>query len=59
MSVIRATSARTDRTMQTLIIFLQNLIVSATLVYATYILMRLTAYCVLWSIGKLSFKIKR
>jgi hypothetical protein len=45
--------------MQTLITFLQSLIASATLVYATYILMRFTAHCVLWSIGKPSFKIKR
>jgi hypothetical protein len=42
--------------MLTLITFLQDLIVSGAIVYATYSLMHFTAYCVLWSIGKLSFK---
>jgi hypothetical protein len=42
--------------MLTLITFLQNLIVSGAIIYAAYSLMHFTAYCVLWSIGKLSFK---
>lgn len=39
--------------MLTLITFLQALILSGTILYATYCLMRFTAYCVLWLIGKL------
>jgi len=42
--------------MLTLITFLQALIVSGTILYVTYCLMRFTAHCVLWLIGKLSFK---
>jgi hypothetical protein len=33
-----------------------NLIVLGTIVYVTYFFMRITAYCVLWLIGALSFK---
>jgi hypothetical protein len=36
--------------------FLQGLLVSATIVYVTYFFMRVTAYCVVWLIGTLSFK---
>jgi hypothetical protein len=36
--------------------YLQDLIVSGTIVYVTYCFMRITAYCVLWLIGILSFK---
>lgn len=36
--------------------FLQTLIVWGTIVYATYCVMRLTAYGLLWLIGRLSFK---
>ena len=42
--------------MLTLITVLQALIVLGTIVCVTYCLMRFTAYCVLWLIGKLSFK---
>jgi hypothetical protein len=42
--------------MLTLTAFLQNLIVSGTIVYVTYCFMRIAAYCVLWLIGILSFK---
>jgi hypothetical protein len=42
--------------MLTLTTFLQDLIVSGTIVYVTYFFMRFTAYCLLWLIGKLSFK---
>ena len=42
--------------MLTLITILQVLIVLGTIVCVTYCLMRFTAYCVLWLIGKLSFK---
>ncbi len=42
--------------MQTLATFLESLIVSGAVVYVTYCLMRLTAYCVCWSIERLSFK---
>jgi hypothetical protein len=33
-----------------------NLIVLGTIVYVTYCFMRITAYCVFWLIGALSFK---
>jgi hypothetical protein len=33
-----------------------NLIVLASIVYVTYCFMRITAYCLLWLIGALSFK---
>jgi hypothetical protein len=33
-----------------------NLIVLGTIVYVTYCFLRITAYCVLWLIGALSFK---
>ena len=39
--------------MLTLITVLQVLIVLGTIVCVTYCLMRFTAYCVLWLIGKL------
>jgi hypothetical protein len=39
--------------MITLITFLEALIVSGTIVYAIYGLMRLAACCVLWSVRKL------
>jgi hypothetical protein len=42
--------------MLTLVDFLEALIVSGAVVYVTYSLMRLTAYCVCWVIEKLSFK---
>jgi len=42
--------------MLTLISFLQALIVSGTIVFVTYCLMRFTAYCVLWLIEKRPFK---
>jgi hypothetical protein len=42
--------------MLTLTSCLQDLIVSGTIVYVTYCFMRITAYCVLWLIGILSFK---
>ncbi len=35
---------------------LQALIVSGTIVFVTYCLMRFAAYCVLWLIDKLSFE---
>jgi hypothetical protein len=33
-----------------------NLIVLGTIIYVSYYFMRITAYCVLWLIGALSFK---
>ena len=42
--------------MLTLTSFLQDLIVSGTIVYISYCCMRIAAYCVLWLIGMLSFK---
>jgi hypothetical protein len=33
-----------------------NLIVSGTIVYVTYCFMHITAHCVLWLLGVLSFK---
>lgn len=42
--------------MITLITFLEALIISGTIVYAIYGLMRLAACCVLWSVRKLSLK---
>jgi hypothetical protein len=42
--------------MLTLITFLQALILSGTIVYVSYCLMRFTAYCVLWLIEKLTIK---
>jgi hypothetical protein len=42
--------------MLTLNAFLQDLVVSGTIVYVTYCFMRITAYGVLWLIETLSFK---
>jgi hypothetical protein len=42
--------------MLTLTAFLQDLVVSGTIVYVTYCFMRITAFGVLWLIGTLSFK---
>lgn len=47
---------RRSSDMLTLTNFLQDLIVSGTIVYVTYCFMRFTAYCLLWLIGKLPFK---
>ena len=42
--------------MLTLTAFLQDLVVSGTIVYVTFCFMRITAFGVLWLIGTLSFE---
>jgi hypothetical protein len=54
--VIRGVSVQTSRAMLTLITFLEALIMLGTILCVTYCSMSLTAYCLLWLIGKLSFK---
>jgi hypothetical protein len=42
--------------MQTLVIFIENLMLSGAIVYVAYCVMCFIAFCVCWSIQKLSVK---